>query len=93
MSLLREGARIFVVDDDPDFRQSLHNWFESEFVPTRHHISLETSTVPDALAFIPEELKAQKINAALIDDMFGRKSEGYRIVEAITPDLPFYFFL
>ena len=36
MPSLREGARIFLVDDDPDFRKSLHNWFESEFVPPRH---------------------------------------------------------
>ncbi len=33
---------------------------------------------------IPEQLKAQKINAALIDDLFGREKIGIRIVEAIT---------
>ncbi len=80
----KKGARIFLADDDPVFRGQLHDWLESEYAPTRHRIPLEARSVSDALAFIPEQLKVQDINVALIDDMFNRKSEGYRIVEAIT---------
>lgn len=81
---MTEKIGIFVADDDANFRQSLHDWFESPFVPTRYAIPLEAGTVDEALAYIPA-LKANKIKAALIDDMFGNEiGAGLQITQAIT---------
>ena len=84
MPPLQEGARIFLADDDLVFRKQLRGWLESAYAPTRHRILLEAGTVFDALAFIPEQLETQKINAALIDDLFGEEIVGIQIVQAIT---------
>lgn len=78
-----EKIGIFVADDDPNFIESLHDWFESPFVPTRYVIPLEAGTVDEALACIPA-LKDKNIKAALIDDMFGIESAGLQIVQAIS---------